>query len=388
VSHARAFWSIWQGLLEHFVWASTRPGHRRFVEWVTALALCVEEHTITGSVAAPDRLADRKALERFAEYGAWGTDAVTRDLARLVAQAPGRTWHGYRASAVDDTEVHRNSERARGTCTSHEYTARCPNRATTVRAHNRVVLGALLHDPGRPAWFLPIAGRLYSRKARPPARPDAPGRRADFRTECDLAVALLRQQARTIGGPHLGICDGGYALKTVARPLARPEDGSPRIDSLTRPRRDARLHAPPPARRREGQRGPTPKWGRRRPPPRQGGRWPGPWRRGAAFIYGRKRAVRWKEVACSWRAVGHEVPVKAVAAAVGGDTKRFALVTSATELTGLQAVELFAARSRQEIDHPHHHQSDKVCGAYRSGYHRRAGAAEPGPVVPPAARAA
>ena len=37
-------------------------------------------------------------------------------------------------SAGDDTKVHRNSPHVWGTCTFHEYTARCPNRAGTVRA--------------------------------------------------------------------------------------------------------------------------------------------------------------------------------------------------------------------------------------------------------------
>ena len=37
-------------LLQPFAWAFTRPGYRRFAEWVTALALNVEEHTITQSV--------------------------------------------------------------------------------------------------------------------------------------------------------------------------------------------------------------------------------------------------------------------------------------------------------------------------------------------------
>ena len=51
-----------------------------------------------------------------------------------------------------------------------------------------------------------------------------------------------------------------------------------------------------------------------------------------------------------WRVAGHEVPVKAVVACVEGYKKRFTLVTSATELTGMQMVELFAARFRQEDD--------------------------------------
>ena len=98
----------------------------------------------------------------------------------------------------------------------------------------------------------------------------------------------------------------------------------------------------------EGQRGPTPKWGRRLPPPRQGGRWPGTWQTGEVFVYGRRRQVRYKEMVCLWRVLGPEVPVKAVVAEVEGYGKRFTLVSSALALTGLQVVELFCARYRQE----------------------------------------
>ena len=71
-----------------FAWAFTRPGYRRFAEWVTALALNVEEHTITQSVLAIERPADWKAMESFAEYGAWHADYVTRSLTRLVETGP------------------------------------------------------------------------------------------------------------------------------------------------------------------------------------------------------------------------------------------------------------------------------------------------------------
>jgi hypothetical protein len=64
---ATRLWALWQALLRPFHRAFTRPGHRRFVEWVTALALNVEEHTITQSVLAVERPADWKALETFAE---------------------------------------------------------------------------------------------------------------------------------------------------------------------------------------------------------------------------------------------------------------------------------------------------------------------------------
>lgn len=340
---ATLVWSTWQALLGHFAWAFTRPGYRRFVEWVTALALNVEEHTITQSVTAIERMADWKAMESFAEYGAWRAEFLTRSLARLVEEAPGRLWYGYHVSAVDDTKVHRSGEHVWGTCTFHEYTARCPNRATTVRAHNWVMLGALLENPDRPAWFLPLSGRLYFRKAQLPARRGAAGPKEAFRTKCELAVELVREQARIIGGAHLAAFDGGFALASVVRPLVVPEGERPRIEFLTRLRHDARLYAPPPQRHRPNQ-----KWGKKLPPPRQGGRWTRWWQRGHAFLYGRRREVLWKEVVCRWRVSGHDVPVKAVVAKVEGYKKRFTLVTSAVGLTGLQAVELFCARFRQE----------------------------------------
>jgi hypothetical protein len=342
---ATPLWAHWQALLQPFALAFTRRGWPRFVEWLTGLALNDEEHTITQSLVGLGRPQDWKGLETFAEIGHWNAELVEAAIARLLEFAPGRLWHGFRVSAVDDSKVHRSSKNVWGTCTFHEYTARCPNRASTVRAHNWVVLGALLENPGRPAWFLPQTGRLYFRKGQLPTSPD----REEFRTKCALAVELLRQQAAAVPGPHLAVFDGAFALRSVVRPLALPaEAGLPRIDFVTRLRHDARLAALPPAQRRPGQRGPTPKWGRRLPPPRQGGRWPGAWQEGDVFLYGRQRKVRWKEVVCLWRVLGHEVPVKAVVARVEGYRKRFTLVTSATGLSGLQVVELFGARFRQE----------------------------------------
>ena len=45
-------WSIWQAVLNAFAWAFIRRGFHRFAEWITAMAINVEEHTITQSVLA------------------------------------------------------------------------------------------------------------------------------------------------------------------------------------------------------------------------------------------------------------------------------------------------------------------------------------------------
>jgi DDE superfamily endonuclease len=341
---ATFLWSLWQDLLRPFRDAFTTRGFFRFVEWLTGLVLNAEEHTVTQSLFGLDRPHDWKRLHNFVEYGHWNTEVIDDTLAELLETAPGRLWYGYRVAAVDDSKVHRSSKQVWGTCTFHEYTARCPNRATTVRAPNWVVLGALLPNPGQPAWFLPQTGRLYFRRSQLPddLRPE------DFRTKCQLAVALGQQQAQAVLGKHLAVCDGAFAVRSVVRPLVRPEEGQPRVDILTRLRHDACLFDRPPERRPAGRRGPKPKWGRRLPPPRQAGRWPEPWQEGEAFLYGRRRRVRSKEKVCLWRVLGWQTPAKVVVAEVEGYTKRFFLVSTAVDLSGLQMLELFGARFRQE----------------------------------------
>src|SRR5262249_29263131 len=139
-----------------------------------------------------------------------------------------------------------------------------------LRAHSGAAPGALLHEPDKPGWFLPITGRLYFRKSQLPAGPEG---LLEFRTKCELAVELFREQARIAPGhKHLGVVDGGYALASVVRPLVLPERGAPRVDVLTPLRHDARLFALPPAARLAsggapgGDGGTGSEWGRAAPP--------------------------------------------------------------------------------------------------------------------------
>jgi hypothetical protein len=207
-----------------------------------------------------------------------------------------------------------------------------------------VVLGDLLHNPDNPAWFLPVTGRLYFRNSQLPTYPDL----EKFRTKNELLVEMVQQQVSQHPGKHLVVHDGAFAVRNVVRPLVLPPEGQARVEFVTRLRQDARLYALPPTERRRGQRGRMPRWGQRLAPPRQGGRWSVPWQVAKAYLYGRVRQVRFKEVICLWRVLGWEVPVKAVVAEVEGYRERFNLVSSATELTGLAVVELFCGRFRQE----------------------------------------
>ena len=332
-------------LARSFAWAFTRRGFRRFAEWITAMAINVEEHTVTQSVLALERPADWKAMESFAEYGAWHPDRVTRSLTRLIETAPGRLWHGYHISAVDDTKVHRGGPHVWGTCTFHEYTARCPNRATTVRPQ--------LGRPGglaagaREARLVPA----HLRAALLPqiavaARPGSPAA-VEFRTKCELAVDLIREQARCSR-------DVTWPSSTAASPSVAssgrwscPKDGHPASSSSPG---CGTMPVCAPCRRRSGPRasgGPSPNgasgWRRR------GRGAAGPDRGTPGSLHLRPHAASPLEGGrLPVAGAGHEVPVKAIVARVEGYKKRFTLVTSAVELTGLQMVELFAARFRQE----------------------------------------
>jgi hypothetical protein len=342
-------WSLWQGILLSMTLGFSGQGKKRFVEWATGLALNIEEHTITQSLIGLDRPQDWKALESFAEYGAWNLPHLQLFMASRLDDLPHRLWHGYRVWCGDDTKVHRNSPDVWGTCTFHNYSARCPNRASTVRAHNWVVTGALVPKAGQPAYFLPVTGQLYFRKSQLPQPQKGPP--IAFRTKCQLLVEQFRQHANACEDNDLGIdknlalFDGAFAVGSVVRPLVKPDDPEqPRIDIVTRLRRDARLYALP-IKRPSGK---TPKWGKRLPPPSKGGDWPTNWQSGKAFLYGRLRDVKLKEVLCQWHVLGHDVVVKVVFAFVEGYKKPFTLVSSAIDLTGLQIVELFCARFRQE----------------------------------------
>jgi hypothetical protein len=133
---AKTIYLEWQSLLENFHGIFTLGGWTRFALWATGTVLCSEEHTITQILTGLGLEDQWRNVEHFAEYGAWGREAVERQLMRLIEQEHPARWGRYHPVAVDDTKEHRTSANVWGTCTFHESGARSPNRATTVRAHN------------------------------------------------------------------------------------------------------------------------------------------------------------------------------------------------------------------------------------------------------------
>jgi hypothetical protein len=334
---ATQLWEWWQALVGTFTPVFTRPGWVRFVQWVTGMVLCWEEHTLTQIVTALDLESRWRVLEHFAEYGAWDREAVERQTLRLIEQERPARWGRYHPVAIDDTKLHRTSAKVWGTCTFHEASARSPNRAETVRAHNWVVMGDLL--PGTPWTYLPHAARLYCRQRQ---LPDG----ETFRTKTALALELLRQANAESSAPVLGVFDGAYAVETVVNPCVNPAPGQRRIEILTRLRVDARLYHPVVARPKH--KGRRPKWGERLAAPQHHVYWASAWQTSRAWVYGRIRSFRYKHLRCRWAVSGPQVAVHVFVVEVPGYRAPWFLVTTALELSASQVVEAFAARFRQE----------------------------------------
>lgn len=339
---AKQLWSWWQSLLAGFGPVFTRPGWVRFVQWVTGMVMGWEEHTITQILVSMNMESRWRAMEQFAEYGAWDRPAVERRTISLIERECPARWGGYHPVAVDDTKLHRTSRGVWGTCTFHESAARSPNRAETVRAHNWVVAGDLL--PGQPWTFLPHSSRLYFRRSQLP-------REETFRTKTQWALELLRQADGESEAPVLAVFDGAYAMGTVVKPCLQPPADRRRIEILTRLRVDARLYHPlatPAGVEGKKTMGRPRKWGRRMAAPQHHEKWNTSWRKGRARVYGRLRKIRYKQVLCQWSVSGHEERVHAFVFEVEGYGKPWFLVTTAQDLSSEQVVEAFAARFRQE----------------------------------------
>jgi hypothetical protein len=335
----KGIWSEWQSLLSGFREVFTLGGWARFAQWVSGTVLCPEEHTITQILTALGLEEQWRNVEHFAEYGSWDRGRVERQLMRVVEQEHPSRWGRYHPVAIDDTKEHRTSADVWGTCTFHESTARSPNRATTVRAHNWVVLGDL--TPGRPWTYLPLASRLYFRKSQLPI-----GER--FRTKTALAVQMLRQVDRESAAPVLAAFDGAYAMDTVIEPCLFPPPGQRRIEFVTRLRKDARLYEPLEAAPKNPKGGRPRKWGKRLPSPQEHEKWKVAWKVGRAYVYGRVRTFRYKRLRCCWAVSGPKEIMHAYVFEVPGYDKLWATITSAVDLSAGRTLSANAGRFRQE----------------------------------------
>jgi hypothetical protein len=97
-------------LLSPFASVFTRPGWVCFVQWVTGMVLCWEEHTLTQILTALGLESRWRVLEHFAEYGAWYREAVERQTLRVLGQERPARWGRYHPVTIEDTKGHRTSK--------------------------------------------------------------------------------------------------------------------------------------------------------------------------------------------------------------------------------------------------------------------------------------
>lgn len=211
------FVDAWTGLVGEFQSSFTQPGGAHFGALLTGGLLAERRPLVTEIVSGLDRQAQWRVTEWFLEEGRWPTAEVESRLCGMAAPS-GRAC-GRQIWAADDMKALKSGKTIWGTCSFHEYTSRCSNRAETVWAHNWVLFGALSVGPRND--FLPTMGRLYMRESQ---LPDG----EQFRAKPQLLVQMARHCARAVRGPHLVVFDGGYAIRTVVRPLAAPPGGSHR----------------------------------------------------------------------------------------------------------------------------------------------------------------
>jgi len=336
---AKGIVSAWQSLLSEFRGVFTLGGWARFAQWATGTVLCSEEHTITQILTGLGLESQWRNVEHLAEYGSWNREAVERQLMRVVEQEHPARWGGYHPVAIDDTKEHRTSAEVWGTCTFHESGARSPNRATTVRAHNWVVLGDLAS--GKPWTYMPLASRLYFRKSQLPVG-------EQFRTKTAMAVEMLRVVSGESKVPILAAFDGAYAMETVIEPCLNPPPGQRRIDFVTRLRKDARLYEPLQASSKSSKGGRPRKWGKRLPSPQEHEKWNVGWQAGRAYVYGRIRTFRYKRLSCCWSVSGPSEIMHAYVFEVPGYDKLWATITSGRDLSAAQTLSANGGRFRQE----------------------------------------
>ena len=336
---AKGLWFEWQSLLSEFRGVFSLGGWVRFAQWVTGTVLCPEEHTITQILTGLGLESQWRNVEYFAEYGSWDREAVERQLMRVVEQEHPARWGGYHPVAIGDTKEHRTSADVWGTCTFHESGARSPNRATTVRAHNWVVMGDLA--PGKPWTYMPLAARLYFRKSQLPVG-------EKFCTKTAMAVEMLRVVDGESKAPILAAFDGAYAMETVIEPCLNPLPGGRRINFVTRLRKDARLYEPLQASSKNSKGGRPRKWGKRLPSPQEHEKWDIDWQTGRAYVYGRIRTFRYKCLPCCWSVSGPSELMHAYVFEVPGYDKLWATITSAQDLSAAQTLSANGGRFRQE----------------------------------------
>src|SRR3954463_10735090 len=297
-------------------------GRRTVTSWIRAAGLGAEFRPCYTTVAAAGNRFDRIAARLLREV-----------VKPLVADADRLTF------AVGDTPTERYGRKVQGAGVHHNPTPG-PAGGPFVYGHVWVVLGLLARHPVWGIVALPLLARLYVRQK--DLAGIAPKHRPAFRTELELAVALVRWAVSWLG--HLGkpvwvVADGAYARATFLKPMRALA-----VTVVSRLRKDAALWTVP-GPRAPHRRGPNRTYGEQRIDlAKRAGQKRG-WATGTFDLYGKATEKRYKTFVATWRPAGGAIRVVLVDEPKGW-VAFFCTDTTATVANILESV---AARFSLEV---------------------------------------
>ena len=307
--------SAWDALLQQLALVFTEATARTWQQIALGWVLHRGPATVTGIFRTLGHLADRHwtVYEKFFYRAAWSLDMLSLYLIRCVvgpmileseATDPA-TSQPVADLAIDDTTAGRYGKHVAHAGWFKDASAQGPATKGTVIhwAHNWIVGAVTLRLPHWPLmrWVLPVAFALY----RKPADCD---RSHPFRTRQVLAAEMVQHVAKALPSVRWRVAaDGAYASREVVMGL--PQSAS----LVSRIRRDAAIYELPPARRRPGQRGRSPKKGKRLPTPRRmATRRKKGWREITVLKQGRRVERLVLGETCLWYHVCRDQPIRMV----------------------------------------------------------------------------
>jgi hypothetical protein len=322
-------------LLSLFRPCFTQPSFQTFCVLLTGCLTRVRAHTVTGMLIAAG-LAGRwhhARAHRFFSRARWSVDRLGLRLLELITErllAAGEPL----CVAIDDTLLRRFGPKVFGRQAHYDPLApRAPRARRVAFGNGWVVAGVVVRLSFlERALCLPVLFRLW--------RPGQTG------TQLELAAELIALIASAQPGRRLIVLvDGAYAGAALA-PAKLPEQ----VTVIARVRRDIRLHAPAPP-RRKGQMGRPRSKGRPLASVREQAAAGGPWHKARVEAYGQSKTAEFFQQRGLWYRAWGPAAVKVVALRDpdAADQLEMVLISSDPKLKAPEIIELYARRWSIEV---------------------------------------
>ena len=307
--------SAWNALVQQLAFTFTDATARTWQQIALGWVLHRGPATVTGIFRTLGNLADRHwtVYQKFFHRAAWSLQTLSTYLmAHVIAPmilesglTDATTGQAVADLNIDDTTAGRYGKHVAHAGWFKDASATGPATKGTVIhwAHNWIVGAFTLRLLRWPLvrWVLPAVFALYR-------KPHDCHKDHPFATRQLLAAKMVCQVAQALPGVQIRVCtDGQYATRDMVQGLP------PKVNLVSRIRRDAAIYALPPSQRRPGQRGRSPTKGKRLPTPRQlAGRRKKGWNTIPLSRQGQQVQRQVLGITCLWYHVCRAVPIRLV----------------------------------------------------------------------------